>query len=195
MVSGPGALVDQVMAAAAGRGARVSRLRVSHAFHSALMDPVLGEFGQVLESVRFAEPAIPVVSGLTGRPGWGGGAVLAGVLGPPGPRPGPVRRHAGLAGRARCHGPGRGRARHRLVRPGPPRHRARTHRRAPAPPPRRTHRPPDRRHKPRTRQSRPGSGWGWGRPGSGCGEPGCGRGRSGPESSRPRTGRSRPGTG
>ena len=54
VVSGPGALVDQVMAAAAGRGARVSRLRVSHAFHSALMDPVLEQVREVLESVRFA---------------------------------------------------------------------------------------------------------------------------------------------
>ncbi|WPB95915.1 SDR family NAD(P)-dependent oxidoreductase [Streptomyces malaysiensis] len=67
VVSGPRAEVDRVVAAVGERGRRVSRLRVSHAFHSALLDPMLGEFTRVLESVRFAEPRIPVVSDVTGR--------------------------------------------------------------------------------------------------------------------------------
>ncbi|MFE4335989.1 type I polyketide synthase [Streptomyces sp. NPDC056831] len=67
VVSGPRAEVDRVVAAVGERGRRVSRLRVSHAFHSALLDPMLGEFMRVLESVRFAEPRIPVVSDVTGR--------------------------------------------------------------------------------------------------------------------------------
>ncbi|MDI5969359.1 SDR family NAD(P)-dependent oxidoreductase [Streptomyces sp. SL13] len=67
VVSGSRAGVDQVVAAAGERGRRVSRLRVSHAFHSALLDPMLDAFTRVLESVRFTEPRIPVVSAMTGR--------------------------------------------------------------------------------------------------------------------------------
>ena len=55
------------MAEFEGRGVRTRRLRVSHAFHSGLMEPMLEEFAAVAESVSYAEPAIGVVSGVTGR--------------------------------------------------------------------------------------------------------------------------------
>ncbi|MFF0226968.1 type I polyketide synthase, partial [Streptomyces sp. NPDC004629] len=68
VLSGPRDAVERVTDAAAGRGAKVTRLRVSHAFHSSLMDPMLAEFADVLESVEFRPPRIPVVSNLTGEP-------------------------------------------------------------------------------------------------------------------------------
>ncbi|OLL71677.1 Malonyl CoA-acyl carrier protein transacylase [Pseudonocardia sp. Ae168_Ps1] len=50
----------------ADRGRRTSRLRVSHAFHSPLMEPMLEEFRSVVAGFDPAAPAVPVVSSLTG---------------------------------------------------------------------------------------------------------------------------------
>ncbi len=73
-VNGPDALViggDEAEAlelaeVLAGRGRRTRRLTVSHAFHSPLMEPMLAEFGQVVATVEFQEPRIPLVSTVTG---------------------------------------------------------------------------------------------------------------------------------
>ncbi|MDF3294248.1 SDR family NAD(P)-dependent oxidoreductase [Streptomyces sp. RB6PN23] len=67
VVSGPQAGVDHVAGLVAARGLRVTWLRVSHAFHSGLMDSMLEEFAGVLGTVCFRSPRIPVVSNVTGR--------------------------------------------------------------------------------------------------------------------------------
>ncbi|WP_262706231.1 MULTISPECIES: SDR family NAD(P)-dependent oxidoreductase, partial [Streptomyces] len=74
-VNGPGAVVlsgdeEPVLRVAeelSGQGCRTRRLAVSHAFHSARMEPMLQEFREAIANVSFAAPLIPLVSNVTGR--------------------------------------------------------------------------------------------------------------------------------
>ncbi|RKG71007.1 acyltransferase domain-containing protein [Corallococcus exercitus] len=57
-----GALEARLLA----RGVGCKRLRTSHAFHSAMMEPALAAFAERLRRVRLQAPSIPYVSNVTG---------------------------------------------------------------------------------------------------------------------------------
>ncbi|SES37308.1 Acyl transferase domain-containing protein, partial [Lentzea albida] len=73
-INGPAALVvagdeDAVTEVAArfeDQGRKTSRLSVSHAFHSPLMEPMLAEFREVVASLSPQVPLVPLVSTVTG---------------------------------------------------------------------------------------------------------------------------------
>ncbi|MFJ9351552.1 SDR family NAD(P)-dependent oxidoreductase [Streptomyces sp. NPDC101237] len=62
VVSGAESAVEAVAVVAGERGWRNTRLRVSHAFHSVLMEPVVERFREVVAGVSFAAARIPFVS-------------------------------------------------------------------------------------------------------------------------------------
>jgi acyl transferase domain-containing protein/NAD(P)-dependent dehydrogenase (short-subunit alcohol dehydrogenase family) len=67
VISGDRETAEKVAVYWESLGREVTRLRVSHAFHSAHMDGVLEDFRRAAGAVTFNAPEIPVVSNLTGR--------------------------------------------------------------------------------------------------------------------------------
>ena len=66
VVSGPKEAVDELEAALEKRSCSTHRLRTSHAFHSAMMDPIVQPFADQLRRLRLQPPQIPFVSNVTG---------------------------------------------------------------------------------------------------------------------------------
>jgi len=73
VLSGQDAAIDRVSAALTDASIPSRRLHTSHAFHSAMMEPMLDEFEQLVSSVNLAPPSIPFATTLTGE--WADGNV------------------------------------------------------------------------------------------------------------------------
>ncbi len=68
VLSGPVEVIDALERGLSHRGVAVRRLRVSHAFHSSMLEPMLGDFRTELDRVTLRPPRLPFVSNVTG--GW-----------------------------------------------------------------------------------------------------------------------------
>jgi len=67
VISGKKDAVQAVLEAATAQNIEFRELKVSHAFHSALMDPMLAKFEAVAGEITYHPPKIPIVSNLTGQ--------------------------------------------------------------------------------------------------------------------------------
>lgn len=67
VLSGALKVIETVERELVGRGVPVRRLQVSHAFHSALLKPVLGDFKALVSRLERRPPTVPFVSNVTGR--------------------------------------------------------------------------------------------------------------------------------
>jgi amino acid adenylation domain-containing protein len=66
VLSGPIVAITELEKVFATDGIAVRRLRTSHAFHSAMMEPMLESFAREVASVRLNKPTTPFVSTVTG---------------------------------------------------------------------------------------------------------------------------------
>jgi acyl transferase domain-containing protein/D-arabinose 1-dehydrogenase-like Zn-dependent alcohol dehydrogenase/acyl carrier protein len=66
VLSGPGEDLEEVVTKFGEDGIRCSWLHTSHAFHSELLEPVLGEFESYASQFNFAVPTLPLVCNRTG---------------------------------------------------------------------------------------------------------------------------------
>ncbi|MGW7086697.1 type I polyketide synthase [Streptomyces sp. NPDC054871] len=68
VVSGDESAVLEAIAYWREQGRETTRLRVSHAFHSAHMEPMLDAFGLVAQGLTYSPPQLPLVTAVVGRP-------------------------------------------------------------------------------------------------------------------------------
>ena len=66
VVSGPDGAIENLEKSLADKGMEYRRLRVSHAFHSAMMEPILRKFAEFVHRFDLAAPRIPYISSATG---------------------------------------------------------------------------------------------------------------------------------
>ncbi|MEA5581858.1 MupA/Atu3671 family FMN-dependent luciferase-like monooxygenase [Nodularia harveyana UHCC-0300] len=67
VISGKQASLAAIVAVLAKQGIATSSLKVSHAFHSPLVEPILDKFGDRLREITYKAPQIPLISNVTGK--------------------------------------------------------------------------------------------------------------------------------
>ncbi len=66
VLSGSASAINSIAQKLTKQGIRCKRLKVSHAFHSSLMEPILTDFRAVAESITYQKPTIEVISNISG---------------------------------------------------------------------------------------------------------------------------------
>jgi acyl transferase domain-containing protein len=67
VVAGPIKAIESLQRALAVRGVKCRQLDTSHAFHSTMMEPMIGRFIECLEKTDLRPPQIPYLSNVTGK--------------------------------------------------------------------------------------------------------------------------------
>ena len=67
VLSGTLEAIENILPALTAREIEFRQLKVSHAFHSPLMEPMLASFRKVCESINYQAPQIALISNLTGK--------------------------------------------------------------------------------------------------------------------------------
>jgi acyl transferase domain-containing protein/acyl carrier protein len=67
VVSGTKEAIEDFSEQLKAKGIQTSQLHTSHAFHSKMMEPMLGEFEQEVKQLKIKPPGIPYISNLTGQ--------------------------------------------------------------------------------------------------------------------------------
>ncbi|KAL4815331.1 conidial yellow pigment biosynthesis polyketide synthase [Aspergillus spinulosporus] len=67
VISGPKSSIDELSRNCSGQGLKSTILTVPYAFHSAQVDPILGDLEKTLQGITFNKPSVPFVSALLGE--------------------------------------------------------------------------------------------------------------------------------
>lgn len=67
VISGAGQAVEAILASLGAQDIKSQPLKVSHGFHSPLMDSILNEFEEIAKGVHFSKPRIRLLSNVTGQ--------------------------------------------------------------------------------------------------------------------------------
>ncbi|HLP46704.1 MAG TPA: SDR family NAD(P)-dependent oxidoreductase, partial [Candidatus Kapabacteria bacterium] len=67
VVSGTFEAMDRLAEDMKKKGYETSRLHTSHAFHSAMMEPILDEFEAQVKNIKFNKPQLPYISNVSGK--------------------------------------------------------------------------------------------------------------------------------
>src|SRR5690606_452579 len=66
-VAGEFSVIEELKKSLVEQGYKTKSLKVSHAFHSPLMDSILPEFEKIADQFSYKTPTIPIISNLTGQ--------------------------------------------------------------------------------------------------------------------------------
>ena len=67
VISGKTESVEKIIEIAGSKNIKTVKIKTSHAFHSALMEPILEEFQNSIKDIKFKQPEVPLVSNITGK--------------------------------------------------------------------------------------------------------------------------------